>query len=111
MSRAEPVIRLVFHPYCRHPSDGGVHQTDGLGQNQLRDLPIYFSSHYFIFSTLFASAAGIFLTLAYARLRISTIVNSGYSRLARTPQGGPRFFYDWHVDVVVPVSGVQRIVY
>ena len=29
-------------------------------------------------------------------------------RLARTPQGGPRFFYDWHVDVV-PVSGVQII--
>ena len=56
-------------------------------------------------TTLFASAAGIFLTLACARLRISTIVNSGYSRLARTPQGGPRFFYDWHVDVV------QRIVY
>ena len=24
--------------YCRHPSDGGAHQTDGLGQNQLRDL-------------------------------------------------------------------------
>ena len=60
-------------------------------------------------TTHFASDAGI-LTLAYARLRISTIVNSGYSRLARTPQGGPRFFYDWHVDVV-PVSGVQRIVY
>ena len=39
MSHAEPVIGLVFHPYCRHPSDGGVHQTDGLlGQNQLRDL-------------------------------------------------------------------------
>ncbi len=51
-------------------------------------------------TTHFASAAGIF----------NSIVNSGYSRLARTPQGGPRFFYDWHVDVV-PVSGVQRIVY
>ena len=38
MSHAEPVIGLVFHPYCRHPSDGGAHQTDGLGQNQLRDL-------------------------------------------------------------------------
>ena len=36
----------------------------------------------------------VYLTLAYPRLRISTIVNSGYSRLARTPQGGPRFFYD-----------------
>jgi len=34
MSHAEPVIGLVFHPYCRHPSDGGAHQTDGLGQNQ-----------------------------------------------------------------------------
>ena len=31
MSHAEPVIGLVFHPYCRHPSDGGAHQTDGLG--------------------------------------------------------------------------------
>ena len=38
MSHAEPVIGLVFHPYGRHPSDGGAHQTDGLGQNQLRDL-------------------------------------------------------------------------
>ena len=28
MSHAEPVIGLVFHPYCRHPSDGGAHQTD-----------------------------------------------------------------------------------
>ena len=64
-------------------------------------------------TTHFASAAGIFNSrLRYARLRISTIVNSKYSRLARTPQGGPRFVYghDWHVDVV-PVSGVQRIVY
>ena len=53
----------------------------------------------------------VYLTLAYATLRITIapfIVNSGYSRLARTPQGGPRFFYDWHVDVV-PVSGVQII--
>ena len=31
MSHAEPVIGLVFHPYCRHPSDDGAHQTDGLG--------------------------------------------------------------------------------
>ena len=33
MSHAEPVIGLpvVFHPYCRHPSDGGAHQTDWLG--------------------------------------------------------------------------------
>ena len=37
MSHAEAVIGLVFHPYCRHPSDGGAHHTDGLGQNQLRD--------------------------------------------------------------------------
>ena len=50
----------------------------------------------------------VYLTLAYARLRISTILNSGYSRLARTPQGGPRLFYDWHVNVV-PVSGVQLL--
>ena len=25
MSLAEPVIRLVFHPYCRRPSDGRAH--------------------------------------------------------------------------------------
>jgi len=40
ISHAEQVIGVVFHTYCRHPSDGGVHQTDGLGQNQLRDLKL-----------------------------------------------------------------------
>ena len=25
MSHAEPVRRLMFHPYCRHPSNGGAH--------------------------------------------------------------------------------------
>ena len=43
----------------------------------------------------------LFLTLAYARLRISTILNSGYSRLTRTSQERPRVFtIGWHVDVV-----------
>ena len=37
MSHAEPVIRLVFHPYCRHLSDGAVGptQTDELGETDL----------------------------------------------------------------------------